>query len=152
MLGAHLRHKESTRTEVEASSEQLVDEVRWIVRDGVAAPGDVLIGACDNEFAAGGRLRFAFGNIDDCEWYAVGAHRLSQRRYRYIRIITQKRVARPERIIDRPAVGELRERKPASRRRGRREIRHRKARLFGAVIGDDRGAIVEIAEVEAGAA
>jgi len=30
------------------------------------------------EFAAAGRLRFAFGNIDDSERYAIGAHGIGQ--------------------------------------------------------------------------
>src|SRR6266508_3740091 len=93
--------RQSTRTKVEASAEQPVDEVRWIVRDRVAAPGDVLIGARKNEFV----IRIRRGDVDDCKRHAVDTHRVSQRRYRYIRIITQQRVARPERVIDRPSVG-----------------------------------------------
>ena len=82
----------------------------------------------------------------------LARHRVGQWRNRYIRIVAQQRVARAERVIDRPSVGQLRERKPAARRRGRREVRHRKTRLLGAVIGDDRRAVVEITEIESGAA
>ena len=39
--------------------------MRGIVRDGVAPPGDVLIGARQNQFVVAGRLRFAGGDIDD---------------------------------------------------------------------------------------
>jgi hypothetical protein len=38
-------------------AEQLADEVRGIVGDGVAPPGDVLIGARQNQFVVAGRLR-----------------------------------------------------------------------------------------------
>src|SRR6266568_6222578 len=88
--------RQSTRTEVEASAEQLVDEVRWIVRDGVAPPGDVLIGARQNQFVVAGWLRL--GNIDDVERDAVAAHRIGQWRNRHIGIVAHQRVARPERI------------------------------------------------------
>src|SRR5258705_7292284 len=94
--------RESTRTEVEASTEQSVDEVRGIVRDGVAAPGDVLIGARKDEFV----VRIRGGDVDDSKRHAIDAHRVSQWRNRYIRIVAQQRVTRPERVIDRLSVGE----------------------------------------------
>ncbi len=37
------------------SAKQLVDDLHGIVRDGIAAPGDVLIGARKNELVAGGQ-------------------------------------------------------------------------------------------------
>src|SRR5207237_4395689 len=97
--------RQSTRTEVEASTKQLVDEVDGIVRDGVAPPGDVLVGTRKNEFPTAGRLRFVAGNIDDPERHGIGAHRVGQWRNRYIRIVSQKRVTWPERVIDRPSAG-----------------------------------------------
>ena len=108
---------ELTRTEVEASAEQLPDEVFGIVRGGITAPGDVLIGARNNELVIAGRLRSAAGNIDDRERDAVRAHRIGQWRNRNIRIVAQQGIARPERVIDGPSVGQLRERNAASRRR-----------------------------------
>src|SRR5690349_17691800 len=94
--------RQSTRTAVEVLAEQLADEVRGIVRDSVAPPRDVLIGAHKNELVVAGRLRW--GNIDDVERDAIAAHRVSQWRNRYIGIVAHQRVTRPERVIDRPSV------------------------------------------------
>src|SRR5215212_1912656 len=90
----------SSRTGGVASAEQLADKVHWIVRDGVAPPGDVLIGARQNQFVVAGRLRW--GNIDDVERDAAAAHRISQWLNRNIGIVAHQRVARPQRIVDRP--------------------------------------------------
>src|SRR5215204_2880312 len=81
---------ESTRTEVGVLAEQLAHEMRGIVRNGVTAPGNVLIGARQNEFVVAGRLRC--GNIDDVEGDAVAAHRVSQWLNRNIGIVTHQRV------------------------------------------------------------
>jgi len=56
-------------------------------------------------FAAAGRLTpFAFGNIDDSERYAIGAHGIGQGATVTSGSLAQQRVARPERVIDRPSV------------------------------------------------
>jgi len=84
------------------SAEQLPDKRRGIVRDGVAAPSGVLIGARQNELWSLGRSRFE--NIDCFERDAVAAHRISQWRNRNIGIVAHQRVTRPKRVIDRPAL------------------------------------------------
>src|SRR5688572_18553116 len=68
--------RQSTRTGVEILADQLADEVRRIVRDGVAPPGDMLISARQNQLVVAGRLRF--GDIDDVEGDAMAAHRVDQ--------------------------------------------------------------------------
>src|SRR3954464_3968849 len=85
----------------EASAEQLAHKMCGIVRDGVATPGDVLIGARKNEFAGTGRLCFVGGDINDRERHAVGMHRVRQGRNHNTGIVAHQRVARPECIIDR---------------------------------------------------
>src|ERR1044072_7515730 len=77
--------RQSTRTADEVLAEQLAHEVRGVVRDGVAPRGDVLIGAHKIQLVVAGRLRR--GNIDDVDRDAIAAHRVSQWRNRYIRIV-----------------------------------------------------------------
>ena len=152
MLGTrlgHLMHHAETRSK--SSAEQLADEIRGIVGDGIAAPGHVLVGARDNEFVAPGGWTSpaATSTTANGTPLAVIASATAQSQHPDRSAAACSPVLARHRPAVRRPVLRAEAGSPAS---GRREVRHREARLFVAVIGDDRRAVVEIAEVEAGAA
>ena len=105
MLGARFRHKAiNLDLMLKLRPSSLPDELFGIIGDSVAPPGDMLVGARNNQLVARG-LGFGSGHVDDDERDAVRAHRFSQGRNRDIRVVAQKGVAGAERIIDGPSVG-----------------------------------------------
>src|SRR5882757_2711316 len=130
---------------------QRINQIFRSIRDGIAAPDDMLVGPHQYQLPIV-RLLVAYRHIDDLKGDTGTAHGIHERRDRNVRIASQQRVPRPKGIVDRPAVRQLLERHPATRRRRGREIRHRVRRLAFAVVNDDGRGIVEVTEVEAATA
>jgi hypothetical protein len=117
----------------------------------MAAPGDVLVGSRQHQGVAIKDGRAVFFDIENPERHAFRARGSLQRRNIERRIEPQQRKLRPHFIVKRATLLAPYMRGAAPRHARRRVAVHRIGRMLGAVIGDDRRAIVVSAEVETGA-
>ena len=128
------------------------DQRGRIGRQGVAAPGDMLVGARQHQLLGVGRAAFRGIEVEQPERHVARRRGGLQRRHVDGAVEAQQRVAVAHRVIERAAVAQEDVRRAAARHGRGREAIHGIGRLRRAVIGDDRRAFVVIAEVQPAAA